>query len=65
MQVEKVGEVNRSQITKGFECQAKGLVLYPAGIEEPLTDLNRGVTSKLCVRMLPLAAGAGRLETGT
>ena len=48
VQVEKAGEVNRSQITKGLECQAKGLGLYPAGRGKPLTDLNRGVTAS-CV----------------
>lgn len=41
--MKKAGEVSRSQITKGFECQGKGLSLYPAGIGEPLTDLSRGM----------------------
>ena len=49
-------------MTKGLKCQAKGLGLYPAGIGEQLTDLNRGVTdSKLCVKTRPLTA---RVEKG-
>lgn len=61
VQVEKVGEVSRSLISKDFQGQANGLGLFPCRCREAIDRFKQKSDSKLHVRKIPLGA---RVEEG-